>query len=111
MREPNPGDFRTQVTFQARTVTSQDSYGQDVFTWATQFTGWFSVTATEGREIEAAKQLNAEAKYRMVGHYPPVTIKREWRAVLEDRMLNVIDAGDAWGTRRWIVVQAKEWAE
>jgi SPP1 family predicted phage head-tail adaptor len=107
----NPGDLRTQVQFQAPTVASQDSAGQNVTTWVTQFTAWCQVTALVGREIEVARQLNAEAKFKLRLHFPPVTVEREWRAVMGTRALNIIDAEDPTGERRELVVTAKEWVE
>jgi SPP1 family predicted phage head-tail adaptor len=108
----NPREFRTQVQFQAKAVTSQDSYGQDVFTWVTQFTAWCEVRALVGREIEAARQLNAEAKFKIRTHFPTtVTVKREWRAVMGTRILNIIDAEDPTGERRELVITASEWVE
>lgn len=108
----NPGDLRTQVQFQSKTVSSQDSAGQDVFTWTTQFTAWCEVRALVGREIEAARQLNAEAKFKIRTHFPTtVTIQRAWRAVMGTRILDIIDAEDPTGERREIVVTAKEWTE
>jgi SPP1 family predicted phage head-tail adaptor len=107
----NPGDLRTQVTFQELVVASQDAYGQNVGTWTTRCTLWCEVRALVGREIEAARSRHAEAKFKLRTHYPPVTIEREWRAVMGTRILDIIDAEDPTGERREIVITAKEWVE
>lgn len=107
----NVGDLRQQVTFQKKTVTSQDSYGQDVFTWTTQFTAWCEVRALVGREIEASRSLHAEAKFKLRTHYPPVTVERAWRGVMGTRVLDILDAEDPTGQRRELVMHAREFTE
>ena len=104
----NPGDLRQQVTFQELVVASQDTYGQDVGTWTTRCTLWCEVRALVGREIEAARQRHAEAKFKLRTHYPPVTIGRAWRAVMGTRVLDILDAEDPSGCRREIVMYARE---
>ena len=107
----NPGDLRTQVQFQSKTVSGQNSSGEDIFTWIVQFTLWCEVLALQGRELEAAQQINANARWRIRSHFPPTPIGREWRAVMGTRVLDILDAEDPFGTRREFVVIAKEWVE
>ena len=68
MRALNVGDLRTHVTFQAKVVSGQDSYGQDVTTWATQLVAWCQIEALQGRELDAAQQIHAEARFRLRTH-------------------------------------------
>lgn len=109
--ELNPGDLRTQVTFQEFVSTSQDSQGQPVGAWVTRCTLWCEVRALVGREIEAARQLHAEAKLKIRTHYPTVTIKRSWRALTGTRILDITDAEDPTGRRRELVIFAREFVE
>lgn len=107
----NPGDLRTSVRIEQKTVTGQDSYGQDVFTWTTVATMWCDVRPLSGRELEAAQQLHAEARWKIRTHYPSVTIKRAMRAVIGTRTLDILDAEDPVGKRREFVMLAKEWVQ
>lgn len=109
----NPGDLRTQVQFQSKVVSGQNSSGEDVVTYATEFTQWCEVLALQGRELEAAQQVNANARWRIRTQFTPnvTQIKREWRALMGTRILDILDAEDPFGTRREFVVIAKEWVE
>jgi SPP1 family predicted phage head-tail adaptor len=103
----DPGSLRHRVTVQRCTKT-QDSYGQDVLTWADLLTMWAQVRAMTGNEVEAAKQTAAEARFKIRSWWPPVTIQREDRIVWGTRTLDILDAEDPTGVGREIVILAKE---
>lgn len=107
----NPGNCRTSVTIQQKTVTSQDSYGQDVYTWTTVATLWCEMLPLSGRELDAAQQLHAEARWKLRTHYPSVAIQRAMRAVVGAQILDILDAEDPGGKRREFVMICKEWKE
>ncbi len=109
----NTGDLRYSVQIEQKTITGQDSYGQDIYTWTVVATLWCEVRAMTGRELEAAQQLHAEARWKMQTHYPSVTIKREMRAVFGSppRVLDILDAEDPTGKRREMVLLLKGWTE
>jgi SPP1 family predicted phage head-tail adaptor len=107
----NPGDLRTSVVIQQKIVTSRNSSGEDVFTWTTVATLWCDVRPMSGRELEAAQQIHAEARWKIKTHYPSVTIKRAMRAVIGTRILDILDAEDPGNKEREFVMIAKEWVE
>jgi SPP1 family predicted phage head-tail adaptor len=105
------GECRNQVTFQEFVSTSQDSQGQNVGTWTNRFTLWCKVEEGGGRELNSARQTFAEAKYVIRTFRPPVTIERAWRAIKDGGFLNILDAGDPFGTRREVLIIAREFVE
>ena len=107
----NPGDLRTSVTIEQKTITGQNSSGEDVYTWSTVATMWCDVRPMSGRELEAAQQIHAEARWKIRTHYPSVTIKRAMRAMIGTRTLDILDAEDPVGKHREFVMIAKEWVE
>ena len=107
----NPGDLRTSVAIQDKIVTGQNTSGEPVFTWTTVVTMWCQVTPMSGRELEAAQQIHAEARWKIKTHYPSVTIKRAMRAMIGTRILDILDAEDPAGKQREFVMLAKEWVE
>lgn len=106
-RTLNPGLLREQVTFQRKTVTGQNSYGEDTYTWTDVLTCKMQVVAMQGRELESAQQRWAEARFRLRGHYTD-RVTTTMRAVWNGRYLDVLDAEDPYGTRRVLQVAAKE---
>ena len=106
----NSGLLRHRITWQQKSVSGQDSAGQDIFTWLPVVTTQCSVTALSGRELEFANELWAEARLRIEMHYVS-TIKREMRGVWGTRYLDVVDAEDPGGTRMVLQVIAKEWVQ
>ena len=105
----NPGDLRTSVVIQQKTVSGQNSSGEDVFTWTTVATMWCQVLPLSGRELESAQQIHAEARFRIRTHYPSVTITRAMRAVIGARVLDILDAEDPGNKQREFIMLAKEW--
>lgn len=106
----NPGLLRHRIIWQQKAVSGQDSVGQDIYAWADFITTPARVTALSGRELEAAQQRWAEARFKIEMHYTPA-IEREMRGVWGSRYLDVIDAEDPWGTGMVLHVMAREWAE
>lgn len=108
----NPGDLRTSVQIQGKTITGHDTIGQPVFTWTTIATYWAKDEDAPGRETWRYWQMQAEAQGVLVMHYPAVTIKRDMRALAGTRVLNILDARDPDGDkRRRFFVAYREWVE
>lgn len=103
----NPGLMRDKLVVQRATAT-QNSHGEDVQTWAAVFTIWGNVRAMQGRELEAAGQRWAEARFKVETWYPPTPIRRSDRILWGTRTLDVLDAEDPAGVRRSIVIYARE---
>lgn len=106
---------RQQVTWQRKSVSGQDSFGQDVYTWTDVVSIMAQVTAetVAGREPKDQQQTWAEARYRVLHrHFPG--LEREMRIYYWDgtvnRYLDVIDVMDPDGACHWTVAVCKEWA-
>ena len=98
---------RQSVTIKQQTVTSQDSYGQDVFTWTTFWTGFLEIKAMSGREFWGAQQRWAEARFKCSGLFVS-GVTREMRIYWGDRVLNILDVEDPTGKRHHAVMYCKE---
>lgn len=103
----NPGSLRHTIVVQRCTKT-QDSYGQDVATWSDLITMYAQVRAMAGREMEAANQTVAEARFKIRTWKPETTINREDRIVWDGRTLDILDVEDPSGVGREIVILARE---
>jgi head-tail adaptor len=110
----NPGTFRHQITYQRRTVTGQNSFGDDTATWANHATIYASVRALVGRELAAVTQIWAEARYKIEHHYYPGITPQDrisWYMDGVVKLLDVLDAGDAAGRGAVQVIYAKDHVE
>lgn len=110
----NPGLLRHRITWQQKTVTGQDSFGQDIFTWSDITSVSCQVKPVTGREKESAEQRWAEARYRIVQHYVPGMDRVDrgaWWVDGEYRYLDIIDINDRAGIGRVMEITAKEWTE
>lgn len=105
----NPGDLRENITIQQKTVSGQNTSGEDVYTWTTVWACKANVLPMSGREIEAAQQKWAEARWKIKIHYPSVAIQRAMQIVWGVRIFDILDAEDPGGKRREFVMVAKEW--
>ena len=104
----NPGLLRHTITWQQKTVSGQNSFGEDIYEWDDVMVCRARVTALAGRELEAAQQRWAEARFQIEQHYVS-GLKRAMRVAWGDRLLDVIDAEDPWGTGMALRAMAKEW--
>lgn len=110
----NPGLLRHRITWQRKVVSGQDSFGQDLYTWADVVTVSCQVKPLSGREMQSAQQRWAEAKYRITQHYVAGMDRMErgaWYVDGEYRYLDVLDINDRAGTGRVLEITAKEWTE
>ncbi|OFX13202.1 MAG: hypothetical protein A2Z18_11075 [Armatimonadetes bacterium RBG_16_58_9] len=105
------GPYRHRITISRKTVSGQNSYGEDVSDYTTTAFGpfWAEVTALRGRELESARQTWAEARFRVrMRHQPGVTVRREDRITWGTRTLDILDAEDQAGRQREIVMYCRE---
>lgn len=107
------GRLDQRVTIQHRTVTGQDSYGQDVVSWTASTSGpfWAEVAALEGRELANVQQKWAEARFRVTIRYQTgVTIRRRDRISWQspERLLDILDAEDPNQARRKLIMICSE---
>ena len=103
------GKLRDQVTIQEKSVSGQDSLGQDTYTWATVYQIYARVEPLQGRELETMQQRWAEARYKVTLN-ALAGIERAMRAVWWDgsanRVLDILDVQDtanAWHGRTVLI--------
>lgn len=107
----NPGFFRRhKVAIKRHPGRTAGSYGSTVIDWtAAPLLGYFwgSFEALAGRELEAAMQRWAEARFRFKMHYR-AGIDREDRLEYSGRTFDIVDAEDPNGNRREIWLTLRE---
>lgn len=107
----NPGRLRHQITWQRQAVSTQNSFGDDVSSWTDVITCRANVRSLSGRELSAAQQLWAEAKYLIEQHYIPRLSTEDrisWYIDGDVRLLDVIAIEDTVGTGMTHAVYAKD---
>lgn len=104
-------DLRHRIVVGKRTITGQDSYGNDTITYPTLGTFYALVEAIQGRELDAAMQRWAEARFKVRLHYNTYGIDRADRISWGTRTLDILDIEDPFGDQRWLVAVCKEFVE
>lgn len=111
-RALNPGLLRHRIVWQAKEVTGQDGFGQDVYDWQDVISCPAQVRMLSGRELEVAQQRWAEAKYMIRQHYYRglgTTHRIFWSIDGVDKYLDPLEVSDIAGTGRVQDIVAKEW--
>jgi head-tail adaptor len=104
----NPGTARDKLVAQRAISVTQDSRGQDVPVYGTLYTIWGNVRAMQGKELEAAGQRWAEARFKIETWTPPVPLQRSDRLLWGTRVLDILDAEDPAGAGRTILIYCRE---
>lgn len=104
---------RSRVTFRRPTITSQNSSGEDVKSNISLGSAWVKITALQGRELERAQQLQAEARFKIETEHPltSYTLQRADIIAWGSRTLDILDIEDPNQRRRGQVIFAKELTE
>ncbi len=107
------GHRRSRVTFYRPTVTSQNSSGEDVESNVSLGSAWVKITALQGRELERAQQLQAEARFKIEMEHPltDYALQRADTITWGSRTLDILDVEDPDQRRRGLVIFAKELTE
>ena len=107
------GHRRSRVTFYRPTVGSQNSSGEDVVRNVSLGSAWVAIRAMDGRELERAQQLQAEARFRVEMEHPlaDYTLQRKDTITWGSRTLDILDVEDPDQRRRKQVILAKELTE
>lgn len=106
----NPGLLRHQITWQVKSVSGQDGFGQDIFVWADFLSCRARVEADLGRESEQFQQRWAEADYVLTQHFYNGLLPEMRIAWLDDgvmKYLDVLSIQDPAGTGRYQKVVCK----
>lgn len=110
----NPGLLRHRITWQEQVVTSQDSYGQNVYTWQPVLTCRAQVQARGGMEMERAMQKWADAQFLITQHFSPglrAKMRILWYVDGETQILDVLGIDDPSGMGRYQNVVCKNFEE
>jgi head-tail adaptor len=106
------GKLRHTITITSEAVASQNSYGEDVLTTSTVGEYPCRVEYLEGRELAAASQRWARARYRITMRYQPgVTISPNMTVTWEGRTLDIVDVrnpGDSLRPETLLIAQDHE---
>lgn len=108
----NPGVLRHRVTWQAKAVSGQNSFGEDVITWPDVVTLAAQVTALQGDELMRAQQYFALAKYKITQHFYSglqEAMRIAWFVDGRQLYLTVLNINDPSGTGRYQTVIAKDY--
>lgn len=101
---------RSRITIQ-RATASQNSYGEDVPTWAAIGSCWANIRPLQGRELEAAQQTFAEARFRIEVRYQRgAGFQRKDRVIWGSRTLDILDVEDPDQRQRRLFLTCKEYA-
>lgn len=99
-----------RVTFYRPTISAQTASGEDTVTDVSLGSAWVQIRALAGRELEAAQQIFAEARFRVEIEHPldEYTLQRKDKITWGSRTLDILDVEDPTQTRRSQVILAKE---
>lgn len=109
------GRRRTFVSIYRPTVTGQNASGEDTVANVFVASMWVDIQPMTGREAESARQLWAEARFRISAphHLDEYTIQRKdiilWGS--PGRWLDILDVEDVDQRRRELVIYAKDYTE
>jgi head-tail adaptor len=109
------GTRRNLVSIYRPTVIGQNASGEDVVSNVLLGEAWVRIDALAGREAESARQLFAEARFRVTLDHPlsSMTIQRKdiilWGS--PGRMLDILDVEDQTQRRRAVVLLAKDYTD
>lgn len=96
-----------------RAEKAQNASGEDITTWTHLAFVWARIEALAGRELEAAQQTWAEARFRITIDHPlsSFTPRREDRIMWGSpaRILDILDSEDQTNHRRTVLIHAKEY--
>jgi len=102
------GERGQYITIKEKTVSGQDSRGADEYTWTDVVSVWASIRPMSGREMEAAHQIWAEARFRFFIEPYVDGIQRDMVITWGTRTLNILDVEDPSGMRKELHGYAKE---
>lgn len=100
------GRLRHRLVLQSKTET-RDSYGGSVITWTTQTTVWGAIEPLSGREYLAQRQVQAEAKVRIVIRYHS-TIDETWRVKHGGLYYDIVDVLNENTRDRQLILMCRE---
>lgn len=99
------GSYPHYGRIEQRTVTGQNSMGEDVTTWAPVMDTWCLVKYVEGVERDALQQKWDEARYKITmrggyGQQLNASMRFVWLYEGNNKVLQLINVGDPGGSTR-----------
>ena len=106
----NGGELDRRVTFQARTLTKDATYGAPVESFADLATVWCKVLETTEPGEQTAKDGQGTSMRRLeLGIRWRADVRTEMRARLDDGSLLQITGAAMLGRRQWLQISCTEW--
>jgi SPP1 family predicted phage head-tail adaptor len=102
----NAGELDRRIDIDMKTIV-QNSYGEEVLTWATLCTVWASANIGVGKEFFAAKQIFAEATAVFRIRYRN-DIDVSMRIFYSNRVFDIFNIQDAYENHVELVLICKE---
>ena len=100
------GRLRHRLVLQSKTET-RDAYGASIITWTTQDTVWGAIEPLSGREYLAQRQVQSEAKVRIVIRYHS-TIDETWRVSHGGLYYDIVDVLNENTRDRQIILMCRQ---
>lgn len=107
----NPGFLRDHLRHKAKPAATEGTYGHTEIDWDTveDRLVYGRVEGLTGRELEAAQQVWAEAKYKVTLHYiNGKNVNREDRLYWGTRVLDIGDVRDPYGNQTTLFLLCRE---
>lgn len=108
----DPLTARERVTFQRKTVTARDSYGQDTYTWTDYQQCFMTLTLMRGAELTSMQQRWSDVRYKAQGRYfPGVTtdMRLKWDVDISTvRYFDILMAEDEYTDRQVMLCYLRE---
>jgi len=81
------GRLRHRVALQSSVETND--HGSISQAWATQATVWADIRPLSGRELDIARQVNAQITHEVEMRYPSVSLTPKMRVVFDSRTFEI----------------------
>ncbi len=104
----NPGALRHLLTIRQKPSGAENTFGENTGEYATFATVYGSIRPLQGRELQAAQQRWADARFRIETQYlAGVTTAMD---ILddEDRVLDILDVEDPEGCHNRLIMYCNE---
>lgn len=102
----NPGNFRTRIVIQRKSIT-YNTYNEPIETWKDSIELWADIINTGGGEFYAAQKLNASTTAVFRTRYV-VDIKTTDRIKYGDRIFEILFINDVSERHIELLISAKE---
>lgn len=99
------GRLRERIALQVPTRTG-DGTGGATLTWSALATVWAEVTTTSGAEVATGERMEGRARLMIRLRYR-ADVTSAMRLIWRGETLNIRNARDPDGARRWLIIEAE----